>query len=286
MSLKQFNNSIRSILRNRHVNPVRGVAKHLQWQVRKAFDLFPCEQTISRSRIIARHKRCGVSALINNQGLYNFNNMNLIKMLLVDGGLFFDIGANIGSYTLVSSEQDRALVYSFEPHPATFGMLKENVELNRRDNVRLFNMALGIQAGEVFLSDDPGSAVNHIENKRGEKTIPVNCIRADSFCMENNLLPNHVKIDVEGFEYDVLAGFGEYLKSVDLFFVEVNGLSDIRSKGKAEIVRLLAENRFSGPFYFDFNSLTFTKQKIHQEDSIFLSKSFLEKTKLTVVDRP
>lgn len=279
MAIKQFYRSIRSIARNRHINPVYGIVKHLQWQVRKMFNLFPVEQTISKSRIIASHKRCGVSALINSQGLYNYNNMNLIQSVVKEGGVFFDVGANIGSYSLIASEQEKMSVYSFEPHPATFQLLKKNIELNHRQNVQIFNIALGSEETEIFLTDNPGSATNCRVMNLNEKVIRVKCRRTDSFCRENHVVPNIVKIDVEGFEVDVLIGFGSVLKEVDLFLVEINGLSDARSTGEKVIYDLFKGHNFIGPLYCRFDSRRFSRSRsTNSEDSLFVSSSFLERS--------
>ena len=272
MGLLQFTNSLKCILRNPHINRGEGVVKHLHWQYLKAFDRFPFEQEISRSRIVAAHKRCGVSALIYSQRLYNYNNMRLLQMLLRDEGSFLDIGANIGSFTLIASEQEKARAYAFEPHPETFRLLQRNVELNRRNNISLFNIALGRADGEVFLSDDAGSASNHIEPVQSERTVAVRCMRIDTVCSEYGIHPQYVKIDVEGFEYDVLAGFGDYLEAIDLLMIEMNGLSDQRSHGQREIHALLTSNRITGPWRCDFDRKTLWRNdRSGIEDSLYLS---------------
>lgn len=277
MPARQFYQSIRSILRNRHIHRGRAVVKHLKWQGRKALNLFPFEQPLSQSRIIAKHRGCGVSALIHSQGVYNYNNMYLLRLLLNEGGTFFDIGANIGSYTLIASEQAKAAVYAFEPHPVTFSFLKENVYLNRRKNVYLFNLALGAEEGELSLTDDAGSAENRRVDARSEKTVRVLSRRADAFCMERRVFPNYVKIDVEGFEYEVLVGFGDRLKEVDLWMVEINGLSDERSKGEEAISDLLMRHHFQGPYYFDFDARTLSRwASADHEDPIYLSKRLID----------
>lgn len=277
MRLDQLYKSVRSILRNRHIGRSLALVKHLQWQVRKGLNLFPFEQTLSKSRIIARHRRCGVSALINSQGLYNYNNMNLVKLLLREGGIFFDIGANIGSYTLIASEQEKGAVYAFEPHPVTFSFLKENVCLNRRKNVYLFNLALGAEEGEIRLTDEAGSATNRRVHERSEGTVRVLSRRADAFCLERCVVPNYVKIDVEGFEYEVLEGFGDRLREVDLWMIEMNGLSEERSKGEKAISDLLAGNRFQGPYYFDYDSRALSRLgSADHEDAIYLSKRLID----------
>ena len=272
MGLRQFANSLKVILGNPHINRGAGVVRHLHWQYLKAFDRFPFEQEISHSRIVAAHKQCGVSALIYSQRLYNYNNMRLLQMLLKGGGDFLDIGANIGSFTLIASEQERARVYAFEPHPETFRLLQCNVELNRRNNINLFNVALGQREGQAFLTDEPGSAGNHIASHEGERTVAVPCNRADTICAQYGICPQYVKIDVEGFEYDVLAGFGALLEAVDLLMIEMNGLSDQRSHGQEDIQALLRSNCITGPWHCDFDGRTLRhNDKSGIEDSLYLS---------------
>ena len=277
MSFKQFTISIGGIINNKHVNTFSGICRHLIWQVRKIFNFFPFEQTISESRIIAKHKRCGVSALINNQGMFDYNNMHFIKMLLKNGGIFFDIGANIGSYSLVASEQKEARIFAFEPHPSTFRLLKENLVLNGRNNVLAQNTAVGSTEGKILFTDEFGSPLNHrVDNKETpeKKLIEVDCLRIDTFCRLMNVLPQFVKIDVEGFEYDVLTGFGDCLEAVDVIFIEINGLSDSRSKGGKDIAAMLINAGLSGPYEFDFDSMTFQRNDSAVEDSVFLSARF------------
>lgn len=276
MPCKQFLNTISGIVRSKHINSAKGIAKHLQWQARKLLNLFPFEQQISESRIIAHHKRCGVSALINCRGMYDYNNMNLLKLLLQPGGTFFDIGANIGSYTLVASEQKAAMVFAFEPHPATFRLLKENVALAGRNNVVTCNAAVGSREEHILFTDEFGSSLNHRVNSydANKKLIEVECLRIDSFCQTRGVLPRIVKIDVEGFEYDVLSGFGESLLAVDVLYIEINGMSDSRSKGEKDIIKMLGDTGMTGPYNFDFETMTFQKNASTTEDSIFLSARF------------
>jgi FkbM family methyltransferase len=277
VSLRQFANSINRILTNHHINRGHGILRHLQWQGRKVLNLFPFEQRISGSGIIASHRRCAVSALINSHGLYDYNNMKLIQDLLRGGGTFVDIGANIGSYTLIGSENSAAQVYAFEPHPITFQMLQKNIDLNQRNNVSLHNVALGSSEGEVFLTDRRGSSINHIVpgSQRPPGTVAVPCHRMDHLCQIADITPQIVKIDVEGFEYDVLLGFGEFISSVQLLMIEMNGLSDERSHGQREIHSLLLSKGFSGPWMCRFDQRQMLSVLYGNiEDSLYISSSF------------
>jgi FkbM family methyltransferase len=273
MGVLQFANSLKRIAQNRHIDRPTGVVRHMMWQGRKLFDWFPFEQRISQSRIIASDRSCGVSALIYSQGLYDFNNMNLVRAMLRGGGVFADIGANIGSYTLIAAEQPRATVVSFEPHPRTFERLQANVALNHRSNVILVNMAVSDRDGEARLSDEKWSATNHLVGD-DRTAIPVRCTRADSWFNGRGLAPSVVKIDVEGFELEVLRGFGDVLTGVDFVLVEINGLSSARSTGGDAVHAHLAAAGFRGPLRYDATTRTLHPLRGSiAEDSVYISQS-------------
>jgi len=201
--------------------------------------------------------------------------MMLVKRLLAKGGVFLDVGANIGSYSLVASEQSLAKVHAFEPHPATFRFLLENIRLNRRSNVSALNLAVGKTDGEVLFTNSPGSPTNHIvSDADGPGSIRTMCIRLDTFCRNRDTLPDIVKIDVEGFEYDVLMGAGDILPRFRIILLELNGLSDKRSEGEKEITDVLRRANFIGPVYYDDHTLSFSTQAQswrRYEDAIFVS---------------
>ncbi len=276
MSIKNFLGSVKLILRNKNIQPAQGVWRHIKWQFRKVLNRFPHQQVISQSLIIAAHKRCSVSGLINSQGTYDYNNMHLIQDLLRPGGVFFDVGANIGSYALVASEVTGGQVVAFEPHPYTYDLLCKNLALNARANVKAYPYAVSDRNGNISLTNDPGSSVNYI-TQTGENSVEVPTVRLDTFCREHELAPDYMKIDVEGFECGVLVGCGDRLRDIKVLFVEINGLSDARSQGQQQILNVLAENDFLGPLYFDYKNKSFSTVKAEPpEDSIFLAKHFID----------
>lgn len=283
MSLHQFANSLQQILSNPHVSSGTGVLRHVGWQCRRALNLFPFVQKISASKIVAAHRRCGVSALIHNQGMYDYDNMKFVQWLLQPGGTFFDIGANIGAYTLLASEQDGAHVLAFEPHPGTFALLSENVGLNRRQNVRLFQAALGHRHHAVYLTNVMGSPTNHVVERESSHEEPSNgiqvpCFRAEQICEELGVVPDVVKLDVEGFEFDVLCGFGGFLKSIGALLVEMNGLSDQRGAGRQSIHLLLASRGLKGPYRCRFNLRRLdTAQDQGVQDHVYVNAAVLNR---------
>lgn len=279
MSIKRFSRSVLLIISNPNVNTIAGITAHVCWQIRKLFNLFPFRLKLSNSFIIAEDGQCSVSALINNQGLYDYNNMSLLKRLMQNDIVFFDIGANIGAFSIVASEYSGSVIHSFEPHPNTFLRLNKNITENNRKNIFSHNFAVSNVDEFVLLSDTPGSSTTHIVPEQSiNNTLQVQSVRIDSFCNKENIIPNIVKIDVEGYELSVLEGFGSFLRKIDVIFVEINGLSDARGFGEEKIVSLLADNGFAGPFTYDEHNKWFRKlSKSNFEDPVFLSENFIEK---------
>ena len=274
MGVAQFIVSVRRILRNPHVDHRRAIARHLGWQWRRVSRGFPTELPLSESVLVARTGRCGVSALVNAHGMYDYNNMLLIKRTLADGGLFVDVGANIGAFSLIASEQPRARVLAFEPHPATFERLRQNLARNARQNVEAVCAALGDHEGSLALSDTPGSATTHAVAAGSDgPAISVPLRRLDRELAKRGIAPDVLKIDVEGFEYEVLSGCGAALGAAALVLVEINGLSELRSGGGDRIVRLLRNAGAEGPYYYDARRQIVSRECVHVgEDPIFINR--------------
>lgn len=229
------------------IYPIYGIGKHILWQRRKFQNNFKIILNISDSKIIACNP-IGVAPLVNAMNIYDYNNMNLIKGITSTiNGIFIDVGANIGSYTLIASEQKKWKVISIEPHPQTFKELVENISLNSRSNIIPLNIALTNKNSKAILSiNDIDSTKNRIV-KNGDKinnTVNVSCRKLDSICSELKIEPLLVKIDVEGNEKEVLDGFKEYLNLVQLLIIE-NG----EKKAVKDVMKIFG---FLGPFYVHY----------------------------------
>lgn len=143
-------------------------------------------------------------------GLHEFEDMAFVLHFLRPGDLFVDIGANIGSYTILSSATG-ANAISFEPVPATFESFLDNIHLNRLENrVDARNQAVGRSHGTLRMiadQDTTNQALCTGENYAGN-TIDVTMVTLDEALLSAppGGGPKLIKIDVEGFETEVLAG--------------------------------------------------------------------------------
>ncbi len=157
-------------------------------------------------------------------GLHEFEDMAFLLHFLREGDYFIDIGANIGSYTILAAGLSKANCISIEPAGDTFMHLKKNIELNKLEKrVKLINKGLSSTEGELNFSIGHDS-VNHVLTKEDKsKFVRIETTTLNSL-ISTNPCPSLIKIDVEGFEGEVLKGGAEVLQNPDLkaIIIELN----------------------------------------------------------------
>jgi FkbM family methyltransferase len=142
-----------------------------------------------------------------------------LRRELVSGSTFVDIGANIGLHTLLAAALvgEKGCVFAVEPHPATMEILRQNLEINGLlDRVGFAQLAISnLDDATVtfeYFVEHPGMSGLKVSKEIVDKfkgtleRIDVETITLDSLVRRNNLTPDLVKVDVEGFEYAVLEG--------------------------------------------------------------------------------
>jgi len=143
-------------------------------------------------------------------GPYEPEITNLLSSLLDQSSTVVDVGANVGIHTISMAKLAPAgEVLAFEPHPVTVKRLHANLALNEIDNVRVFQVALLDEEREVSLYDSDGSnrgmATLHSYEGWSEMTVPG--ITLDEVVRTEGVPAiDLMKIDVEGYESQVIAG--------------------------------------------------------------------------------
>jgi len=136
------------------------------------------------------------------------------------GGCFWDVGANIGFYSLLASRAVGAegQVICFEPEPGARARLEQNLEANAVHWARIMPIALAAKAGSAQMeSQEHASSGGHRlldateARTASSRVVTVEMATGDSLLPEIPA-PNAVKIDVEGFELDVIEGMSETLR--------------------------------------------------------------------------
>lgn len=154
-----------------------------------------------------------------------------IEEKLSDDGIFFDIGANIGVFSIYAAcIKNQVRVFSFEPEYSNLHLLKENIVYNNLEN-KVFPYSFAFSDKEGFsalhLQDvKPGTAC-HSESPDKETVVTetgyevkwsegIMTTTIDRFCAANNIYPEVVKIDTDGNEVKILKGASSVIKNQSL----------------------------------------------------------------------
>ena len=151
-------------------------------------------------------------------GIYEKETTEYFLENVSEGDVVLDIGANIGYFTLLfaSSVGKEGKVFSFEPEPSNFEILKKNVKTNNFQNVVLENGAVSNSMGttELYLSEKAAGQHRIYKSKDvSENHISVKTIRLDDFFNTNPFFEkiSFIKLDAEGSEFGVLKGMEKIL---------------------------------------------------------------------------
>ena len=158
-------------------------------------------------------------------GLLEFEEMMFVIHYLRTEDIFFDIGANVGIYTLLAAYIKKARVHCFEPVPSTFYFLKMNIAANNLENrVSCYNNGVGNIAGKMTFAADLDAMNKVITGSYKGKVIEAEIVQPDTnfrgYITSNTML----KIDTEGFELNVLQGADKLLSDplVKVILIEMN----------------------------------------------------------------
>src|SRR5688572_19465210 len=161
-----------------------------------------------------------------------------------EGETMYDIGGNVGMYTIYAAVMRKAEVYAFEPEALNYGELNKNIFLNnlhgrvlayclalsdvdKTDRLLLSDFGLGISYHdfeENSWTEDKQFAPDWAVSKDNRR--PQGCIgrRVDTLIADGLPVPHHIKIDVDGLEHRVIEGMLETLRQPELktILIEIN----------------------------------------------------------------
>ena len=167
--------------------------------------------------------------------------------IIQPGDICWDIGANIGFYTclLASQVEKTGVVVAFEPAVRTCGYLHENVSLNGFTNVTVVNKGLGdktdqrhLYYSEAGLAEGTAS-LKYTDGRAASERVTLDTI--DNLFRELSA-PNFVKIDVEGYQLEVLRGGERCLKThAPLLMAELKDVGETNRAIFAEIEDYVAD---------------------------------------------
>ncbi len=230
-------------------NQLRALWRFFKWNITSRLMPYPIIYPLTpNSKIVVGRKLTG--ALINLYcGLVEFEDMFFALHFLRKGDLFVDIGANVGSFTLLASAEIGAKTIAAEPLPATFLHLVQNVKLNDIESlVEAHNIGLGSQTGVLKFTQSLDT-INHVARAGDTGTVDVPVDTLDNLLRGKD--PILLKIDVEGFETEVVRGASATLQnpSVQAVIIELNGLGSQYGYDESEVHAQLLNFGFASYAY-------------------------------------
>lgn len=135
---------------------------------------------------------------------YHYKDMVTIQ----EGDVVLDCGGCYGETSVWALQKGASKVYTFEPSPETIPYIKANIETFGKDKrMVLVPYALGAMAGTIsFMVDPENFGASSVQASDQEGIVSVSQITLDDWCTENNIIPDFIKMDIEGAEVDAIKG--------------------------------------------------------------------------------
>lgn len=217
-------NTLRFILQHplNKKQKVKAVARWASWQVGSRLVSGPVAVPfVNGSMLLVSPGMTGATGNVYT-GLHEFEDMAFVLHLLRPGDLFVDVGANVGTYTVLGGAVAGANCVSVEPIKDAYERLVLNVHLNGiQDRVEALNCGLASKTGTLTFTSGLDT-MNHVSvGTDGGQSVRVAALD-DVLC---DAAPTLVKIDVEGYEVEVIEGAGRVLAAESMLAVvmELNG---------------------------------------------------------------
>lgn len=188
--------------------PVRTSIKLAHWTAMEIFSKRLEFRARNFSFVTMPNNFCGLWSFVGDE--FETDLLEFVDRTVKPGDVFVDVGANIGIYSVhasVAAGPDGKVI-SFEAHPLTAQVFRENVVLNAATNITLINAAVGAESGTLEMLYGRGdSGSTHVAVNADRSTVSVPVVTLDDNLAEMGISRvDYLKIDVEGFEPFVLRG--------------------------------------------------------------------------------
>jgi len=200
-----------------------------------------------------------VRIILGNKIILDMNDYGINRDLFLDGirepfstgylmnfltkkDITLDIGANIGYYALIESRICKK-VYAVEPVHEIFESLNANIKLNNFKNIETFQFAFGNKIGNITININRKCNLNSIypiKNTIGKQNTEINTI--DNF-LKNKTKPSFVRMDVEGYELNIVKGMINTLPKLKMVFIELHS-HIMKLNETRELLDILKKNNF------------------------------------------
>ena len=229
----------------------RALLRFIKWQIKSRILNRPIvHQWLGHSSFYAERGEHGLTGNIY-VGLHEFSDMGFLLHALRDDDTFIDIGANSGSYTILASAVVGANSIAVEPVQTTFLRLRKNVNLNLiQEKVKILKLGIAKENGYREITKYADSMNHFVNGEMNCETERVEVRSLDEIAKDS--LPSIIKIDVEGWETEVILGGESTLSCHSLFgiIIELNGNGKRFGFDENELIKILRIHGFK-PFFYN-----------------------------------
>jgi FkbM family methyltransferase len=214
-----------------------------------------------------------------NFDYYEKDESQMMYNLIEDGFTIFDIGANIGWYSIgITKAKNNIKIFAFEPILKTYKNLLANIELNKSQNIQTFNMGLHKEKTQLifyFYPEISGNASSvNLSTESNPEIIKCDVDTMDNFIKEQNVTKlDFIKIDIEGAELFAFEGgintikkfkpivftemlrkwsakFGYHPNKIIEIFNKINYNCFVVKENRLEIIKEMNEETVETNFFF------------------------------------
>ena len=207
-----------------HSQGWRPLIRFFWWQVRCLVSKRDFHYTFTEhTRLVLRKGMTGATGNLYC-GLIDFYEMGFLLHFLRPEDLFADVGANVGVYSILASGEKGAQSVAFEPVPETMDVFRENIRLNNLEGkIKALQMGIGAKSDSLHFHQDLGIN-NRVQESQGDSDLKVKVDSIDACFLDRP--PTLLKIDVEGYEQEVIQGAKNTLADPGLqaIIIELIGL--------------------------------------------------------------
>lgn len=261
---------------NRH-RKIESIYRFIKWQISsRLWSGSFVYKWIGDSRLIVSNGMTGATGNIY-VGLMEYEDMSFLLHFLQKDNLFFDIGANVGVYTVLASKLKKAKTICVEPLPNTYEKLIDNIQINRLNNVTSMNIGISYEKSKLYFTQDDDT-MNCVAISSDKNTQEVNVDTLDSIS-EIYGIPKVIKIDVEGYEANVLKGAKKILESevLEVVILELNGNGKKFGFCDEEIHKNMKKLGFLACTYNPFERKILRLKSYSNHNTIYIKEKVLKK---------
>jgi FkbM family methyltransferase len=232
---------------------LQAIFRFVKWQIKsRIFSRDFIHEWVDGSKFYVKKSETGLTQNIY-VGLHEFSDMCFLLHLLRKEDRFIDVGANSGSYSILAGSVIGAKVLALEPIPSTYSRLVANFNLNCIESPsKAMNVGLGSLPGSLYMTSSLDTRNQIIFNQDSVGTIRVDIKTLDLVSFD--LIPTLIKIDVEGWESEVIRGGFETLRKPSLvaLILELNESGERYGYFDNDILEVLNDFGFQPHSYDPF----------------------------------